>query len=47
MAQTIRIQLKAYDHNLVDQAAARIVEAATKVGAKISGQSQCQPKKRL
>lgn len=37
MAQTIRIKLKAYDHNLVDQAAARIVEAATKVGAKISG----------
>ena len=37
MAQTIRIKLKAYDHNLVDQAAARIVEAATKVGAKFSG----------
>lgn len=37
MAQTIRIKLKAYDHNLVDQAAARIVEAAKKVGAKISG----------
>ena len=37
MAQTIRIKLKAYDHNLVDQAAARIVEAAQKVGAKISG----------
>lgn len=37
MAQTIRIKLKAYDHNLVDQAAARIVEAAAKVGAKISG----------
>lgn len=37
MAQTIRIKLKAYDHNLVDQAASRIVEAAKKVGAKISG----------
>ena len=37
MAQTIRIKLKAYDHNLVDQAAARIVEAAKRVGAKISG----------
>ncbi len=37
MAQTIRIKLKAYDHNLVDQASARIVEAAKRVGAKISG----------
>lgn len=35
--QKIRITLKAFDHNLVDQSAERIVEAAKKAGAKISG----------
>ena len=35
--QKIRIKLKAYDHDLVDQSAARIVETATKAGAKVSG----------
>ena len=35
--QKIRIKLRAYDHNLVDQAAARIVETAKKAGAKVSG----------
>ncbi len=36
-SQKIRIKLRAYDHNLVDQAADRIVEAMKKAGAKISG----------
>ena len=36
-SQKIRIKLKAYDHDLIDQSAARIVEAAKKTGAKISG----------
>jgi small subunit ribosomal protein S10 len=35
--QKIRIKLKAYDHNLIDQSAARIVETATRSGAMVSG----------
>ena len=35
--QKIRIKLSAYDHNMVDQATARIVETMKKAGAKISG----------
>ena len=37
MAQKIRIKLKSYDHNLVDQSAERIVETAKRTGAKLSG----------
>ena len=36
-AQKIRIKLAAYDHELVDLAASRIVETMKKGGAKISG----------
>ena len=36
-SQKIRIKLKAYDHNLIDQSASRIVETAKRTGAKISG----------
>ncbi len=35
--QKIRIRLKAYDHALLDQSAARIVEAAKKTGAEVVG----------
>ena len=35
MAQRIRIRLKAYDHRVLDQAAARIVETATRNQAKV------------
>ena len=35
--QKIRIKLTAYDHELVDEAASRIVETMKKSGAKISG----------
>ena len=35
--QKIRIKLAAYDHELVDLAAQRIVETMKKGGAKISG----------
>lgn len=35
--QKIRIKLKAYEHNLVDQSCERIVETARRTGAKISG----------
>lgn len=37
MANTIRVKLKAYDHQLVDDLAAKIAEAVTKSGASISG----------
>ena len=33
----IRIRLKAYDHQLIDQAAERIVEAAKRTGADVAG----------
>ena len=35
--EKIRIRLKCYDHNLVDQAAEKIVETAKRTGAKVSG----------
>ena len=35
--EMIRIRLKAYDHQLIDQAAERIVETAKRNGAKVSG----------
>ena len=35
--QKIRIRLKAYDHQLIDQSANKIVETAKRSGAKISG----------
>ena len=33
----IRIRLKAYDHQLIDQTAEKIVEAAKRTEAKVSG----------
>ena len=35
--QKIRIKLKAYEHNLIDQSAERIVETAKRSGARVSG----------
>ena len=35
--QKMRINLRAFDHELVDSASARIVETAKKAGAKVSG----------
>ena len=35
--EMIRIRLKAYDHQLVDQSAERIVETARRTGARVSG----------
>ncbi len=35
--QKIRIRLKAYDHTALDQSAAKIVDAAKKTGADVSG----------
>lgn len=36
-SKKIRIKLVSYDHEMVDQAAAKIVETMKKAGAKISG----------
>ena len=36
-SQRIRIKLKSYDHNLIDQSSSKIVETAKRPGAKISG----------
>ncbi len=35
--EKIRIRLKGYDHQLVDQSAERIVQTATRTGSKVSG----------
>ncbi|NLI20989.1 MAG: 30S ribosomal protein S10 [Clostridiales bacterium] len=36
-SQKIRIKLKAYEHNLIDQSSERIVETAKRTGARVSG----------
>ena len=36
-SQKIRIKLKAYEHSLIDESAARIVETAKRSGATVSG----------
>ena len=35
--QKIRIKLKAYEHSVIDQSAARIVDVAKRTGSRISG----------
>lgn len=35
--EKIRVRLKGYDHQLVDQSAEKIVETAKRTGAKVSG----------
>ena len=35
--QKIRIRLKAFDHQVLDQSAEKIVETAKRTGAKVSG----------
>ena len=37
VSEKIRIRIKGYEHSLVDASAAKIVEAVTRTGAKISG----------
>ena len=36
-SQKIRIKLKAYDHDLIDRSAERIVDTAKRTGTKVSG----------
>ena len=37
MSQRIRIRLRAYDHNILDQSAGEIVERAKSTGARVAG----------
>ena len=45
--QKIRISLKSFDHKLIDQSAAQIIETAKKTGAKISGPIPLPTKKEV
>ena len=46
-SQVMRITLKAYDHKLIDQSAAQIIETAKKTGAQISGPIPLPTKKEV
>ena len=45
--QVMRITLKAYDHQLIDASANKIVEVAKKTGAKVSGPVPLPTKKEV
>lgn len=45
--QKMRIRLKAYDHTLVDQSAAKIVDTAKRTGSKVSGPIPLPTKKEV
>ena len=46
-SQVMRITLKAYDHKLVDQSAAKIVDTVKRTGAKVSGPVPLPTKKEI
>lgn len=43
----IRVRLKSYDHRVVDETAAKIVEAALSAGAKVAGPIPLPTKRKL
>lgn len=45
--QVIRITLKAYDHQLIDQSAKKIIETAKKSGSEVSGPVPLPTKKEV
>ena len=45
--QKIRISLKAYDHQLIDQSVGQIIETAKKTGAQVSGPIPLPTKKEV
>ena len=45
--EMIRIRLKAYDHQLIDQAAEKIVETAKRSGSEVSGPIPLPPRKEI
>ena len=46
-SQVMRITLKAYEHQLVDASAAKIIETAKKAGSKVSGPVPMPTKKEV
>jgi len=46
-SQKIRINLKAYDHKLIDQSVAQILETANRTGAKVKGPIPLPTKKEI
>ena len=46
-SQKIRIKLKAYEHQLIDQSAKKIVETAERTGAKVAGPIPLPTKKEI
>ena len=47
MANVMRITLKAYDHQLIDASAAKIVDTVKKTGSKVSGPVPLPTKKEV
>lgn len=47
LGQKIRIKLKAYDHEIIDKSAKKIVETAENSGAKVSGPVPLPTKKNV
>ena len=45
--EMIRIRLKAYDHQVIDQSAEKIVETAKRTGASVSGPIPLPTKKEI
>ena len=45
--QVMRITLKAYDHQLIDYSAAKLIETVKKTGAKVSGPVPLPTKKEI
>ena len=43
--QKIRIRLKAYDHEVIDSSARKIVETVTKTGAQVKARCRCRPRR--
>ena len=46
-SQVMRITLKAYDHQLIDQSAGKIIETVKKTGAQVSGPVPLPTKKEV
>ena len=46
-SQVMRITLKAYDHQLIDSSAAKIIETVKKTGTKVSGPVPLPTKKEV
>lgn len=46
-SQVMRITLKAYDHQLIDQSAGKIIETVKKTGSKVSGPVPLPTKKEI